>query len=84
MFDIKFNSRCQKILKKYHKEVRTRILNKIILLRNEPVPSDAKKIINVKGKMFRIRIGDYRVLYVINFKDKEIYISNIDKRERIY
>ena len=84
MFSIKFNSRCQKILKKYSQKLSNRILNKIMLLKNDPIPSDSKKIVEVKGKMFRIRVGDYRILYVVNYKNKEVYISNIDKRERVY
>ena len=84
MFSIKFNSKSTKTLHNLPENISLRMLSKIRNLVSDPIPHDAKKIINVKGKMFRIRIGDYRVLYVLNYEDKEIYISNIDKRERIY
>ncbi|MBW2984108.1 type II toxin-antitoxin system RelE/ParE family toxin [Candidatus Woesearchaeota archaeon] len=84
MYSVKFNSRCYKILKKIPKNSCTRILSKIRQLETNPVPQDAKRILNVKGKMFRIRVGFYRILYVINYEEKQVYISNIDKRERIY
>ena len=84
MFNINFNPKYLKVLKKYPKEVSKRILKKIRILREKPVPPDAKRIVDVKGKMFRIRIGDYRVLYVINYTKREIYIAKIEKRERAY
>ncbi len=75
MYNIKFNSRCYKELKRLPKITSSRILKKISGLKNEAVPHDAKRIVSVKGKMFRIRVGDYRVLYVINYENNEIYIS---------
>ena len=31
-----------------------------------------------------VRIGDYRVLYLLDRKEKEIYVVKIDKRSRVY
>ncbi len=84
MFSIKFNTRSHKTLQKYPRNISKRILKKISDLRTNPVPNYVKKIINVRSKMYRIRVGDYRVLYIVNYENKEIYISNIDKRSRIY
>ena len=57
MFSLRFNPNCLKVLKKYSKDTQKRILNKIRKLKETPVPADAKRIVDVKGKMFRIRIA---------------------------
>jgi mRNA interferase RelE/StbE len=84
MFSLQFNARSYKALKKYPQHTSKRLLEKIKKLTTEPIPHDAKRIINEKGKMFRVRVGLYRILYVINYEKKEIYIANIDTRARVY
>jgi len=71
-------------LKKLDKKLLKRILDKVdYLLVNNPGPHDSKKIVGEPG-VFRIRIGDYRILYRINFSEKKIVIFKLDKRSKIY
>lgn len=84
MYDIVYNESCLKFLKKLQKIDQKRIIEKIGLLSSNPLASYSKKIVGIKGNLFRLRVGDYRVLYLIDNKDKKIIISKIDKRERIY
>jgi len=58
-------------------------LEKIKKLRTEPVPHNAVSVIG-EEKTFRIRIGDYRVLYEVKWDKNEILIAVIDKRSRVY
>lgn len=73
-----------KYLSKLNKKISKRIIEKIKLLKENPVPHDSKRLINVKDKVFRIRIGNYRVLYRIDENGKIIIIFLIDKRSKIY
>jgi mRNA interferase RelE/StbE len=82
MYDIKFEKTVLNFLEKLEKEIVERILKKIEFLKKDPIPKDAKRIINLKDKVFRIRIGKYRILYRIE-KDF-IVIIRIDKRSRVY
>jgi len=45
---------------------------------------DVKKIMSRKEKLYRVRVGDYRILYEIYPEKKVVLIVNIDKRSRIY
>jgi len=72
-----------KFLSKLEKNTSKRILNKIEELKENPVPHDAKKLVNVKEKTFRIRIGQYRTLYRIE-NNKLIIVFLIDKRSKVY
>ena len=83
-FDISYDKQPEKFLIKIEKSIAKRILDKIdAMLINNPIPTDAKRIIGEHG-VFRIRIGDYRALYTINYETKTINIFKIDKRENVY
>ena len=83
MFSLSFSNQSEKFLKKCDKRLRERILEKIKKLRTEPVPHNAVSVIG-EEKTFRIRIGDYRVLYEVKWDKNEILIAVIDKRSRVY
>ena len=85
MFELEYSNISKKFLKNLDRELSSRILNKIELLKENSVPSDAKFITREDNdKIFRIRIGKYRVLYKVKESEKVIIISKIDKRERVY
>jgi mRNA interferase RelE/StbE len=83
-FKVELSSHAQHFLKKVRPESRDRIIRKFKELASNPFPSDAKRVLGRKEKVFRIRVGDYRILYVVIYKKNAILISNVDKRERIY
>ncbi len=78
-----FEKQVLKYLSKLDKKVYMRLISKIKLLNENSIPHNAKRIVNVKEKTFRIRIGIYRVLYRLE-KDKLIIIFLIDKRSKVY
>lgn len=70
-FTIHYDKQPKKLFKKYDKNIVRRFFIKIReTLSNNPVPHDAKTIVNAHG-VFRIRIGDFRVLYRINYEEKK-------------
>ena len=73
-FSIFYENQPQKFLKKYDEQIVRRFLVKIrVTLSEVPVPHDAKTIVNAHG-VFRIRIGDFRVLYRINYAENRIIV----------
>ena len=85
MFELEYSKSSKKFLKSSEKELLLRIFSKLEMLKNNPFPSDAKFIGREDNdKIFRIRIGKYRVLYRIKETEKIILVSKIDKRERVY
>ncbi len=83
-FSIEYDKQPKRFLKKLDKHLAKRILDKVDeSLKNEPVPHGVKPIVGKHG-VFRLRIGDYRTLYRINYKEKRIVIFKLDKRSRIY
>ena len=84
MFNLILSSLSQKFLKKCDKQLYYRLLDKIQNLSQNPFPSDSKRIAGREEKVFRIRVGDYRILYVVYNDKNEILIADIDKRSRVY
>ena len=83
MYEIFLEKNVIKFLSKLDKDLAKRIFDKIQTLRENPTPSDSKRLVNVKDKVFRIRIGDFRVLYRIE-DGQIVIIFLIDKRSRVY
>ena len=61
MFVVEFSSQARKFLKKTEKQIAKRIVEEIEKLTHDPFPSDVKRVVNRKEKIFRVRVGDYRI-----------------------
>ncbi len=74
--------RAQKFLDEASPELKARLEAKISELFETPYPSGCKKL---KGapNAYRLRVGDYRILYVI-VKHDEIVVFKISGRESAY
>lgn len=78
-----FSTRALRFLAKVEKEDRTRVVKKLEALQEDPFPSGIKKL---KGEVdvYRLRIGDFRVLYKLIADDEVILVFRVDKRSRVY
>ncbi|HLC52348.1 MAG TPA: type II toxin-antitoxin system RelE/ParE family toxin [Candidatus Nanoarchaeia archaeon] len=84
MFDVRLSSSANKFLKKSEKLIAQRILDRIEKLAEDPFPKDIKRIVNREEKVFRVRVGDYRIQYSVFYDKNLLFISDIDKRSRAY
>ncbi|MBW6462073.1 MAG: type II toxin-antitoxin system RelE/ParE family toxin [DPANN group archaeon] len=84
VFDVEFSSHAERFLKKSDKQLAIRLLEKIENLSEDPFPADIKRVVNRNEKIFRIRVGDYRIQYSVDYKKNLIFISDINKRSRAY
>ena len=83
-YSISYDKQPIRFLKQQDKHIRERIVNKIEnTLKENPVPHNARSIVG-QHNCFRIRIGDYRVLYRVDFSKRNIVVFKIDKRPRSY
>jgi len=61
----------------------TRIDRKILALADNPRPAGCKKLRGYKDQ-WRIRIGDWRVLYIVDDQAKVITITGVAHRREVY
>ena len=59
-----------------------RINEAIAGLANEPRPVGAKKLMGIE--VYRIRIGDYRILYTVNDESRLIIVYRVKHRREAY
>ena len=64
------------------KNIAKRTLSKINLLENDPYGQNSQKLAGGKG--YRIRLGDYRVVYTINKETKTVTVIRIRHRREVY
>jgi len=82
-FTIYYSRRSTTFLKKADKVLVKRLIEKIEKLRKDPIIHDTKTVEGSKG-VFRVRVGDYRILYEVDYKNNLIGIVKIDKRPKVY
>jgi len=85
MFDVFLTNRAEKSFKLLGPKTRAKITEIIYNLRRSYFPTgyDAKKLKGVKTT-YRIRIGDYRIIYRVDFAVKQIFILSISSRKKAY
>lgn len=83
MFRIEFSSKAKKEFDQLKDERIEEVLKVLVF---DPVPAkryDVKKLKGIKDT-FRIRVGKFRVVYTIIWKDGTILVSRISFRESAY
>jgi mRNA interferase RelE/StbE len=72
----------QKKLDRLPDDVAERILSRLAKLETNQRPTDVKKL---KGRnAWRIRIGDYRVIYEIRDRELQILVITVGHRREVY
>jgi mRNA interferase RelE/StbE len=79
---LRLTSKAQKELDGLEDKIAFRISQKIYQLENDPFELNSQKLGGGKG--YRIRIGDYRVVYTVDKTEKTITIIRIRHRRDVY
>ncbi|MBT4376685.1 type II toxin-antitoxin system RelE/ParE family toxin [archaeon] len=81
-----YSNQAEKFLRKIDDLLFRRIDNKIQSLRNNPFPTDSKRVYDkeFEGTTFRIRVGGYRIFYGANYNKNLLLVHKIKKRPQAY
>jgi mRNA interferase RelE/StbE len=82
MYKILYSKQVLKELKELDNSTYLKIRERILSLENEPRPVGSLKLTNEEG--YRVRTGDYRILYDIDDKLKIVRLLRIGHRKEIY
>lgn len=72
-----------KVLKALDRRAQVRVVARLQELAENPRPHDAKKLQGEAG-IYRVRAGDYRILYEIFDKRLLVYVLKIGHRREVY
>lgn len=81
-YKVVISQSAEKELKRIPQHVALRIGGKLLALSNDPYPSYTKRLRNTPN--FRLRVGDYRIIYFVDDKNKIITITVIAHRREAY
>jgi len=72
----------QKQLDRLREDVAARVLARLRTLESNPRPADVKKL---KGRpAWRVRVGDYRIIYEIHDRELVVVVVTIGHRRDVY
>lgn len=82
-YEIKWKSSAERELWNIDPRQIPRIISAIEPLANNPLPPQCRKL-RGSERNYRIRIGDYRVIYQVNPEDKTVIIYHVRHRREAY
>jgi len=82
MYEVIIETKVGKQVRRFPKEIVKRISKVLTSLRSDPRPPNCEKLAGTDG--WRIRVGDYRVLYSIDDESKLITVYKVSHRRDAY
>lgn len=81
-YRVEFTPAALRQFKKLPKEIQRRVATVIDKLERNPYPDGAKKLTN-EDRLFRVRIGDYRVVYQVENKQLLVLVVRVRHRKEV-
>ena len=81
-YQVSLKRSAEKELDALQANTRNRIIKHLLTLEKNPRPSGIKKLQGEES--YRLRVGDYRVLYTVDDKVKQVVILAIGHRREVY
>jgi mRNA interferase RelE/StbE len=82
-YDVILKLSVEKDLRALSAAVRARILARLEHLREEPMPRQAVKLAGGEA-WYRVRVGDYRIIYGVDTRARQITVHYIRHRRDVY
>ena len=70
-------------IKKLPADIQSEVIQILKTLRGNPRPPGATNVIQAPGH-YRIRVRGYRIVYIVNDKEKHVVIIKAAKRDEVY
>ena len=81
-YKIEIKKSAAKEIAKLPRNILKRILTKIESLSSDPRPNGCKKL--TADEKYRVRVGNYRILYSIEDEILVIYVVKVSHRKKVY
>lgn len=82
-YRIEFSPRAEVQFKQFPKELQIRLKHRIDTLSENPFPRGVKKL-SAEENIYRLRIGDYRIIYQVQGNALLILILKLGHRKDVY
>ena len=82
-YSIRFKPSVEKDLRPLTQALVSRVLKRIYSLKSDPFPSGMSKLSGAE-RLYRIRVGDYRIVYEVDTQALQVTIHYIRHRREVY
>ena len=82
-FNLQWRTSTKKDLRRIPRQAVSRIVAEVAKLTKEPLPHGSEKLTGSE-RMYRIRVGDYRVIYELLRDAKIVEIQRVRHRKDVY
>ena len=82
-YTIEFTTSAERDFKSLDRALQRRIASRIDALSTDPYPAGVRKL-QGEPDLFRIRVGDYRVIYRVDGKRVRVLIVKVGHRREVY
>ena len=83
LYRVEFKPSVQKDLRALPRPMVTRVLDYIEKLAEEPMPRESLKLTGAE-RLYRVRVGDYRIVYEVDVDDRLVLIHYVRHRREAY
>lgn len=83
MYRLLYDRKVFKELDKLSNTDAARVQNAMNSLKENPLPHGNKKLSGVSG-LYRLRQGNYRIIYTVNHSHKTVHVLSVGDRKDIY
>jgi mRNA interferase RelE/StbE len=85
VFQVALSNRAEKGLKKY-RDSRSKLLELFAVLKENPIPADSFDVCKIEDRSdtYRVRLGDMRVVYGMDWGRRSVVILHFLPRGRVY
>jgi mRNA interferase RelE/StbE len=83
MYSVTITARAERELKRLDRSTKNRIVTAILSLSSNPRPTGCLKIKSEEG-VWRIRVGDWRIGFLIDDSSSEVTIIRVGHRREFY
>ncbi|MEJ2705314.1 MAG: type II toxin-antitoxin system RelE/ParE family toxin [Sedimentisphaerales bacterium] len=83
MYTVKLKPQAQKFIEAQSKKVQRQLIQRIEALQEGPRPP-ASKCLEAKKKIYRVRSGNFRIIYQIKDKELLVIVAKAADRKDVY
>jgi mRNA interferase RelE/StbE len=82
-YEVRLSEAAKRSLKRLQPDIQARIVKRLVQLQTAPRPPDVKKL-RAQDNLYRIRGGDYRIVYTIHDRVLTVIVVKIGHRREVY
>jgi len=83
MYRVELKPQAQKFIERQSQKVRRQLIRRIEDLKGDPRPPGSK-LLDDEKKIYRVRSGNYRIVYQVRDKVLLVIVAKVDDRKDIY